>query len=219
MRVAIVIPAYNEADTIYSVVREASVYGQPIVVDDCSTDDTKAQAVKAGADVVRLDTNRGYDAALQKGFERACEMGFEAVATLDADGQHVATVLGNLLEPIIVGRADLVIGVRPRFSRFAEAAFGFYTKLRFGVPDILCGMKAYNMSLYQEYGCFDKTRSTGTELALYALRFRKPFEKLNVPVRERKGNSRFGSALRGNFKILRSMQLAVFEDLKYALWC
>ena len=59
MNAAIVIPAFNEADSIAAVVSAVSAYGTPIVVDDGSSDDTATLAARAGAVVVRHDVNRG----------------------------------------------------------------------------------------------------------------------------------------------------------------
>ena len=87
MKAAIVIPAYNEADSIAAVVKAVLAYGTPIVVDDGSSDDTGALATNAGALVVRQEINRGYDAALARGFAKADEIGADIVVSADADGQ------------------------------------------------------------------------------------------------------------------------------------
>jgi glycosyltransferase involved in cell wall biosynthesis len=67
-RIGIIIPALNEANTIAAIVTGAANYGLPIVVDDGSSDETGAFAAAAGAAVVRIDTNVGYDEALNLGF-------------------------------------------------------------------------------------------------------------------------------------------------------
>ena len=91
VKAAIVIPAFNEADSIAAVVKAVRAYGTPIVVDDGSTDDTGPLATAAGAVVVRQDSNQGYDAALARGFAKADEIGAHIVVTADADG-HVPSV-------------------------------------------------------------------------------------------------------------------------------
>ena len=139
MKVAIVILAHNEAATIQSVVTAAAAFGSLIVVDDGSTDHTDQLAGEAGAQIVRHDHHRGYDAALQSGFEKADALGMDIVVTLDADGQHDPNIIANLVAPLESGKADLVIGVRASPPRFMERVFGAYTQRRYGVPDILCG--------------------------------------------------------------------------------
>src|SRR5262245_20385447 len=130
MSVAIVIPALNEAETIGGVVRSVVAFGKPIVVDDGSTDRTSETARLAGADVVRHDVNRGYDAALNSGFERAIGHGASVVVTFDADGQHDASILDRFVAPLLARTTDLVIGIRPRAARFAESVFNAYARLR-----------------------------------------------------------------------------------------
>ena len=205
MKLAVVIPAYNEAATIAGVVRSVAAFGQPIVVDDCSRDDTAASAAAAGAVVLRHATNQGYDGALESGFAAAAQGGYEAVATFDADGQHDAALERG---------AELVVGERPRPARLAEALFNLYTRWRFGVRDILCGLKAYRMTLYRRHGRFDANRSIGTELALAGLRRGVAVARVEVPIHARADRSRLGSLLRANGRILRALGLAFAADLR-----
>lgn len=205
--VAIVIPAFNEAAMIKRIVESVSVYGQPIVVDDCSVDETATLAKIAGAIVVRHDTNRGYDGALSSGFAEADRRGFSYVVTFDADGQHNVVLVGDFLVQLGKG-FDLVLGVRPYYARFAEYLFALYSRLRFGVRDPLCGMKGYRMSLYRARGWFDSYRSIGTELALYGLREKRSFIQLPVPISERNGAPRFARLWKANYRILRALVIS-----------
>lgn len=214
MRTAVVIPAYNEASSIAEVVRGVAVHGTPIVVEDHCTDGTGDIAESAGAVVVRHKVNRGYDGAIQSGFEQAAAMGKDLVATIDGDGQHDPALLSKILKPIETGEVDMVLGIRPRPARFAESLFDFYTEIRFGVPDILCGMKAYRMTLYRECGYFDRYGSIGTSLALYGLRKKVPFTMVKIPIRPRMGSSRFGVYLGANYRIFRAMALAILTDAR-----
>ena len=210
----IIIPAYNEARTIGAVVASVRHAGTVIVVDDCSTDATGALAEEQGAVVVRHRANRGYDGALQSGFERAAEIGLGFVVTFDADGQHSPTVLDAFFEPLASGTAKLVLGIRPAPARLSELLFSAYARARFGIRDLLCGLKGYEMELFLRHGRFDGTRSIGTELALDCLRRGVATCTVDVPIFERSGSSRFGSSIRANAHILRALALAVRGDLK-----
>ncbi len=106
------IPAYNEASRIASVVTGACVYLPVWVVDDGSTDDTAARAEEAGARVLRQVANQGKGAALRSGFRRALVEGCEAVLTLDADGQHDPAEIPKFLQAFADRHADLIIGAR-----------------------------------------------------------------------------------------------------------
>ena len=115
--VLVAIPAYNEALTIGSVVLLSKKYGDVLVVDDGSTDGTYDIARFSGAHVVKHPKNMGKGRALKTAFEYAIGRGYDIVVTIDADGQHNPEEIPKLIEPILRGEADLVIG-----SRFLDEA-------------------------------------------------------------------------------------------------
>lgn len=208
--IALIIPAYNEAATIYAVVKSASRYGQPIVIDDCSTDATADLAERAGAVVLSHVSNRGYDGALNTGFAEADRREFDAIITLDADGQHDPELLSRFIDELDQG-ADLVLGVRDRFPRCAERVFALYTRHRYGVHDPLCGMKAYRRLVYQRLGHFDSYQSIGTELALFGVKSNFSFREIAFKVRDRQDSPRFGRLFSANLRILRAMMRDMFR--------
>jgi glycosyltransferase involved in cell wall biosynthesis len=108
-----VIPAYNEERSISNVVRElAPCVSSAVVVDDCSRDATSAQAHAAGARTVCHSLNLGQGAALQTGIEYALAYGADIIIHFDADGQHSAEDIPALIQPILEGKADVVLGSR-----------------------------------------------------------------------------------------------------------
>lgn len=124
--VLIAIPAYNEQRAIGSVVLQARLNGWPVlVVDDGSHDDTSAIAAAAGAVVRRHEVNQGKAEALNTIFQMARECQAEVLLLVDGDGQHLVDEADLLLEPILNGRADMVIG-----SRFLNSSAGDVPKIR-----------------------------------------------------------------------------------------
>lgn len=116
----IVLPAYNEASRLDPIVREIRARwpdADVLVVDDGSADETSARARSAGAHVATHPFNLGYGAALETGYRYAMTNGYGLLAQMDADGQHDPASIGSLLEPLIAGRADVVVG-----SRFLSAS-------------------------------------------------------------------------------------------------
>jgi UDP-N-acetylglucosamine---dolichyl-phosphate N-acetylglucosaminyltransferase len=113
-RVAIVIPAYNEEQTISEVIRSLKRhgFGTLIVVDDGSRDRTGELASQEDVIVLRHILNRGLGGALGTGITAALRLGAEAIVTFDADGQHNPDDIARVLEPIVTGEADVVIGSR-----------------------------------------------------------------------------------------------------------
>jgi glycosyltransferase involved in cell wall biosynthesis len=115
MKIAVVMPAHNEEQTIARVVTqirrvlpEASI----VVVDDLSQDRTAAEALDAGARVLRLTNNLGYGGAVQTGLRYAFRQGFDVAVQMDADGQHDPEDLPKVLAPVLSGQADVALGSR-----------------------------------------------------------------------------------------------------------
>ena len=209
-KVAIVIPAFNEEKTICNVVQQAKTYGQPIVINDCSTDDTATIAQEAGAIVITHVNNMGYDSALNSGFKKAYECGYDIIITLDADGQHNPDLLKKFIEEIVAG-SDLVLGVRDKRPRIAEHIFALYSSIRYGVNDPLCGLKAYKRSTYESLGYFDSYSSIGTELTIHSIKKGLTFSEIPFDVQERMDSPRFGRLIDANLKILRAMFFDFFK--------
>ncbi len=112
-RVLVIIPALNEAESVAGVlaeVRAARPTAHVLVVDDGSTDDTRATAMRAGADVLSLPFNLGVGAALRAGFRYAVRFDYDVAVQVDGDGQHDPAEIERLIEAL--GEADLVIGAR-----------------------------------------------------------------------------------------------------------
>jgi glycosyltransferase involved in cell wall biosynthesis len=115
MEILVIIPAYNEADSIGEVisrVRTSALEADIVVVDDGSTDATATIAQKAGAFVVSLPSNLGIGGAMQTGYIFAAELGYDIAVQVDGDGQHNPAEIIEIVVPLLAGQADVVIGSR-----------------------------------------------------------------------------------------------------------
>jgi glycosyltransferase involved in cell wall biosynthesis len=107
------IPAFNEERTIAKIVARAMKHvDRVIVVDDGSMDDTALIAESLGAYVVRHHENKGYGAAIRSCFSAARDLSADILVTLDGDGQHDPEQIQKLIEPIVSGESDVVVGSR-----------------------------------------------------------------------------------------------------------
>lgn len=117
----VVVPAYNEAALIGSVVMELrQQYAHVVVVDDGSSDNTTEAASRAGAVTLRHCINRGQGAALQTGLRYCLQCGAQCIVTFDADGQHDHRDIEALTRPILAGEVDVTLGSRFLGSGSAE---------------------------------------------------------------------------------------------------
>lgn len=116
LKLLIIIPAFNEEKVIGKTIEgiKAILKGkaQILVVDDGSNDHTKTITERAGAIVIRHPINRGLGGALGTGLYWAKINDIDCCVTLDADGQHDPSDLELVLEPVLNGKADVVIGSR-----------------------------------------------------------------------------------------------------------
>lgn len=112
-RLVVVIPTYNEERFIGSVVLKLLTYPVTlVVVDDGSDDDTARIAEAAGAQVLHHTHNQGKGEALNTGFEKARQLEPDVIVMIDGDGQHLPEQLPRIVEPILSGEADIVVGSR-----------------------------------------------------------------------------------------------------------
>jgi glycosyltransferase involved in cell wall biosynthesis len=118
--VLVIVPAFNEQESISAVLRTLldNKY-QILVVDDGSVDKTRSLAQEAGVDVLTLPFNLGVGGALRAGFKFAVRNQYRAVVQVDADGQHDASQIVSLIETANESGAHLVLG--SRFQRSAES--------------------------------------------------------------------------------------------------
>lgn len=213
-RLAVVIPAFREENTIGPVVAAALRHGDVLVIDDCSPDATGERAAAAGATVIRNDPNRGYDGSLTRGLEEAAARQFTHVVTMDADGEHDPETLAVFRAKLLDEDYPLVLGYRPRKQRFAEVVMGWYLRARYGVRDILCGMKGYRLADCRASNGFDFRDSIGTELATNALRRNSRFAQVPVSGTPRVDAPRFDRLLRANLRIFAAFMHCVRQDWK-----
>lgn len=153
MTIAVVIPACNEAKTIADIVqRTLKQTDHVIVVDDGSIDDTAMCAKKAGAILLRQETNQGKGAALWRGMHYAIQQGAHAVITLDADGQHCPEDISRLVNVYQQHKGHLIIAARlkhreraPFLRRFANKTADFWVSWAAGYPicDTQSGFRLY----------------------------------------------------------------------------
>lgn len=158
MRLLVIIPAYNEKDSILTTVsnlRSVCPQYDYLVVNDGSSDNTASVCKENGLHLLDLPVNLGLSGAVQAGMKYAWQHGYDAAVQFDADGQHLPQYLPAMLECLQQGN-DIVIGSRfvtekkPRTLRmFGSALIAFAIRLTTGVwlGDPTSGMRMYNRKM------------------------------------------------------------------------
>ena len=192
-KVVAVIPAYNEERSIAKVVLQVRRFVDVVLVgDDGSNDMTGEIAEALGALVVRNDKNRGKGYTLKRLFAKALELGADIVVALDADGQHDPRYIPKLIEPLINGQADMVIGSRysglppkgiPLYRRIGLKIVGLFHKpvIR-EVKDTQSGYRAYSRRVVETLARELQTTGYGTETEQLFLARKRNWRIVEVPV-------------------------------------
>lgn len=115
MKVLIIIPAYNEENSILDVIDNINRFypsADKLVINDSSTDGTKAVLRQNGVEFLDLPVNLGIGGGVQAGYLYAYENDYDIAVQMDGDGQHCAEELEKLIAPLESGSANVVIGSR-----------------------------------------------------------------------------------------------------------
>ncbi|MCH7908965.1 MAG: glycosyltransferase family 2 protein [Candidatus Hydrogenedentes bacterium] len=226
-RVLIIIPAYNERDTIASVIADLREYAPDydvLVVDDGSLDDT-ANIVRRQRDValIQLPYNLGIGSTMQTGYLDAVREGYDIAVQCDADGQHPAHQVGRIVERVTDGTADLVIGSRyvvetdyvpslsrrvgkSLLSRLVNSAIGG------GITDTTSGFRAMNRAVLSVFAQYYPDDYPEAEALVFVYRHGLRAAEVPVDMRPRQGGQTSISPRKAAYYIVK-VSLAIFIGL------
>ena len=217
--IKVIIPAYNEQDSIAKVIGEIpDIVDEIIVISNNSTDNTVITAEKAGATVL-TENQKGYGYACLKGMEYIANKSVkpDIIVFLDGDYSDYPEELTKLVGPILNDKADLVIGarvkrLREQGSMTPQQAFGnwlatFLMKLMFGAKFTDLGpFRAIKYNKLLALNMEDKTYGWTVEMQLKALKQKLNYIEIPVKYRNRIGVSKVSGTIKGTvfagFKIL-----------------
>jgi len=226
--ISVIIPALNEEEPIADVIRAVASTKIPhevIVVDNGSTDRTADRARAAGARVV-AEPRRGYGCACAAGI-RALSPQSDVVVFLDGDGSDCPEFMDRLVDPIVTGTHDFVIGSRTRGQRepgsmnaqqiYAGRFAGWLLSILYGVRYTdMCPFRAIRRHALERLGMREKTYGWNLEMQMRAAR--AGLRILEVPVNHRcraGGKSKVSGTLRGTFvagaRIMATFLRVAFE--------
>lgn len=220
--VSVVIPCLNEEHSIAEVIQAAwdglallGLHGEIIVVDNGCTDRTASIAREHGARVVRED-RRGYGAAIRRGFSEAL---FDILVMGDGDLTYDFRELNKLVQPVVDGTADFVIGNRmknirpgsmPALHRFVgNPLLSLLLRLLFGshaVRDAHCGLRAIRRDSCRALKCLTTGMEFASEMVIAAIRNDLRIVEIKIVYHPRVGDSKLRS-FKDGWRHLRFMLL------------
>jgi glycosyltransferase involved in cell wall biosynthesis len=194
-KVLVILPAYNEEASVARVlvaVRAVLPEADLLVVNDCSLDKTSEAARGAGATVLDLPVNLGIGGAMQTGYRFAAGKGYDFAIQVDADGQHDPKEIPRILNPVLEGRADIVIGSRyssetgyhsSLMRRIGSRLFSLSVSSIVGrrITDTTSGFRAANRKVIRFYA--EQYPQDYPEVEAVVMLHRAGFSIQEVPVR------------------------------------
>ena len=223
--IAVLIPCYNESQTIAKVVkdyREALPEAVIYVYDNNSTDHTDEAAREAGA-IVRYEYRQGKGNVIRSMFR---DIDAECYLMIDGDDTYPAENARSMVNHILSGRADMVIGDRLSSTYFTENKRPFHntgnrlvrglinTIFTSDIKDIMTGYRAFNYEFVESFPILSKGFEIETEMSIHALD--KNFKLLEVPVTYRDRPAGSVSKLntyKDGFRVLKTIA-RLFRDYK-----
>ena len=226
LRSIAIVPAHNEEGSVGSVLRELRSVEpgfEIVVIDDGSTDRTAAIAEAERVRVIRLPFNIGIGGAVQTGYQYARDKGFDIAVQVDGDGQHDPREIAALLEPVLEGRADVVVGTRfaagggyrgTRLRRVGIHIFAAIVSMlvRAKVTDTTSGFRAVNRKTIRLFAVDYPHDYPEVEATVLAVRHGLRIVEVPVQMRVRETGSSSITALRSVYYMVKVL-LALFIGL------
>ncbi len=195
-KILIVIPAYNEADSIEKVV-DNIIGNYPeydyVVVNDGSTDATRKVCAGRGYNLLDLPVNVGLSGAIRSGMRYANYYGYDYVVQLDGDGQHDPKFIADMKAKMDETGCDIVIGSRfvsekkpHSFRMLGSNIIGSLIRLTTGrkINDVTSGMRLFNKKMIKQFG-YDMNYSPEPDTLAYLLNCGVKIEEVQVKMYER----------------------------------
>ena len=193
MKIIVGIPAFNEEKNIAVLIIQLKKIADKIIVcNDGSTDLTSEIAEELGATMINHKKNLGYGAAIRSIFLKSKDLDGDILVTFDADGQHRIEDINKVINPIINGESDLVIGSRfldesaKEVPRYRKAGIKLITKItnasiKKQLTDSQSGFRAYSKKVLNELNPSELGMGISTEILIKASA--KNFRISEVPIK------------------------------------
>ena len=200
-KIAIVIPCYNEDKTILRTCNLLYQYGDIVVVNDNSTDNSK-NLLKNNFKHINNKKNLGYELSVLKGIIFFLKKNYDYLITIDADLQHSPLDIPRFISYAEKNHSDIVVGNRNNFNRFSEYILDYFFYKKFNIKDPICGYKIYKCSILRKIIKNNDSSLFLVDLLIKAKENGLKVHNINIFTKKRNDQPRVGSFLKSNFKII-----------------
>jgi glycosyltransferase involved in cell wall biosynthesis len=201
MKKLIIIPAYNESESIAATVEEIiehAVGFDYVIINDCSTDNTKEVCESHNFNIINLPINLGIGGAVQTGYLYAYDKGYDMAVQVDGDGQHDARYLEVMADIMEKDKVDMVVGSRfitkegfqsSQIRRIGIRYFTILIKLLTGqvITDPTSGLRLVGRNVIKIYAKDYPKDYPEPESIVVILRKKMKVKEIPVVMRERMG--------------------------------
>lgn len=201
MKKLIIIPAYNESSNIEKTVEDILSSAPDfdyVIINDCSTDNTREICENKGYNIVNLPINLGIGGAVQTGYKYAYKYNYDIAVQVDGDGQHDPAFLKIMADKLIAEKADMLIGSRFlekegfQSSKIRRVGITYFTWLikvltRKKITDPTSGLRMISRDLIENFAESYPRDYPEPESAVHVLRMKKKVIEIPVIMRERQG--------------------------------
>lgn len=222
-RILLIIPAYNEAQNIdyviQNIIRNYPQYDY-VIVNDGSTDNTYDICKQRGYNVLNLSVNLGIGGAVQAGYLYAKRNHYDIAVQIDGDGQHDVAYVKDVIEPILQGKADVVVGSRfvkkegfqtTSSRRMGISLLSLFIKICTGkrICDVTSGFRAANSKFIDVYGMDYPRDYPEPEALVIAMVYGGTVCEVPVVMKERQGGTSSINLKRSIYYMIK-VSLAIF---------
>lgn len=222
-KVILIIPAYNEAQNIDNLIQNiVNNYPQYdyVIINDGSTDQTYEICKQKGYNILNLSVNLGIGGAVQAGYLYAKRNHYDIAVQIDGDGQHDVAYVKDVIEPILQGQADVVVGSRfvkkegfqtTSSRRMGILLLSLFIKICTGkrIYDVTSGFRAANSKFIDIYSMDYPRDYPEPEALVIAMVYGGQVKEVPVIMKERQGGTSTINLKRSVYYMIK-VTLAIF---------
>jgi glycosyltransferase involved in cell wall biosynthesis len=232
MKIAAIIPAFNEEESIESVVNEIHAASKksgieiiPVIVNDCSTDSTGSIIEKLNCIALQLPVNLGIGGAVQTGFRYAFENDFDFAVQVDGDGQHPAEAIPLMAKQAEEKKQDVVIGSRFLNKKGFQSSFMRRTGINYfrrlnktltglTIYDTTSGLRLFNRKALQIVVDYYPDEYPEPEAIVLFARKKISIGEIPVEMRERQGGTSSIHSFRAIYYMWKVSLACIFTKIR-----